>query len=84
MADVLSPERRVSGEQELQQVQRAIDEMPPKCQQAFIMHQIEGVDFPEIAAQMQLSESMVRKYVSKGLLHCRARLRAEKEPSHEK
>lgn len=80
MADTLSPERRVSSEQALKQLQHAIEEMPPKCQQAFIMHQIEGIDFPEIAAHMQLGESMVRKYVAKGLLHCRARL--EKEPAH--
>jgi RNA polymerase sigma factor (sigma-70 family) len=82
MADTLSPERRVSSEQALQQLQRAIEEMPSKCQQAFVMHQVEGMDFPEIAAHMQLGESMVRKYVAKGLLHCRARL--EREPTHAK
>lgn len=74
MADTLTPERRVSSEQALLQLQRAIEEMPPRCQQAFIMHQIEGVDFPKISEHMQLGESMVRKYVTKGLLHCRARL----------
>lgn len=80
LADVLSPERRVSSEQTLGELQRAIEEMPPKCREAFVMHQIEGIDFPQIAEHMQLGESMVRKYVAKGLLHCRARL--EKEPSN--
>jgi RNA polymerase sigma factor (sigma-70 family) len=80
MADMLSPERRVSSEQTLRELERAIEEMPPKCREAFVMHQIDGMGFPEIAEHMQLGESMVRKYVAKGLLHCRARL--EKEPSN--
>lgn len=82
MADTLSPERRLASQDDMQHLQRAIEEMPPKCQEAFILHQVEGIDFPEIAAHMQLSESMVRKYVTKGLLHCRARL--EKEAAHAK
>lgn len=67
--DDRTPERRASADQELQRLQRAIEAMPSKCRMAFVMHQIEGQDFPQIAKEMRLSESSVRKYVERGLLH---------------
>jgi RNA polymerase sigma factor (sigma-70 family) len=77
--DTRTPERRTTGEQQLQRLQRVIEAMPPKCKTAFVMHQIEGMDYPQIAAEMGLTESMVRKYVERGLLHCRACLDLETE-----
>jgi len=77
IVDTRTPERRASSEQQLRELERIIEAMPPKCRTAFVMHQIEGMDYPEIAAQMGLTESSVRKYVVRGLLHCRARLDLE-------
>jgi RNA polymerase sigma factor (sigma-70 family) len=75
--DTRTPERQVSGEQTLQRLQRLIAALPPKCQLAFVLHQIEGKDFAQIAEGMDLTESMVRKYVMRAWLHCRARLDLE-------
>ncbi len=75
--DTLTPERRVAGEQTLQRLERLIAAMPPKCQQAFVLNQIHGMDFASIAEKMALSQSMVRKYVTRALLHCRAGLDIE-------
>jgi RNA polymerase sigma-70 factor (ECF subfamily) len=73
-ADTLTPERRVAGEQTLRQLEQLIATMPPKCQQAFILSQIYGMEFASIATAMGLSESMIRKYVMRALLFCRARM----------
>jgi RNA polymerase sigma factor (sigma-70 family) len=76
-ADVLTPERRVSDEQTILRLQRLVDALPPKCRQAFVLHEFYGLEFRVIAEQMGLSERMVRKYVVRALLHCRAHLDRE-------
>lgn len=73
-ADVLTPERHLAGQQQLQRLERLVAALPAKCRQAFLLHQIHGRDFPSIAAELGLSESMVRKYVVRALLYCQARL----------
>jgi len=73
-ADKLTPERYLAGEQQLRRLERLVAALPPKCRQAFVLHQIEGKDFTVIAGELALSESMVRKYVMRALLYCRARL----------
>jgi RNA polymerase sigma factor (sigma-70 family) len=80
--DALTPERRVASEQLVRQLESAIEELPVKCQQAFVLNQVYGVEFGEIARKMCLSESMVRKYVMRGLLHCRTRIDEEEDPNH--
>lgn len=77
LTDTLTPERQVAGEQTVRRLERLIAAMPPKCRQAFVLNQIHGKDFAAIAVEMGLSESMVRKYVLRALLHCRARLDLE-------
>jgi RNA polymerase sigma-70 factor (ECF subfamily) len=72
--DVRTPERRVAGEQAMQRLQRLIAAMPPKCRRAFVLHQFDGLDFASIAREMNISERMVRKYVVRALVQCRAQL----------
>lgn len=71
-----TPERAAHSEQELQLLGRLVDELPPKCRQAFLLHRFQGLDFPEIARRMGLGERMVRTYVVRALLYCRAGLDA--------
>jgi RNA polymerase sigma factor (sigma-70 family) len=66
-----TPERQLSGEQTLRQLGILIEGMPAKCRQCFVMNQIQGVDAATIAAQLGITDSMVRKYVVRALLHCR-------------
>jgi RNA polymerase sigma factor (sigma-70 family) len=81
-ADTLTPERRLAGEQTIRRLERLIAAMPPKCRQAFVLSQVYGAEFGEIARTMGLSESMVRKYVMRSLLYCRARLDLETGPAN--
>lgn len=71
-----TPEHAAHSAQELQLVERLIDELPPKCRQAFLLHRIHGLDFPEIARRMGLGERMVRTYVVRAVLYCRSGLDA--------
>lgn len=71
-----TPEQAVNGAQELDLAQRLIDELPPKCRRAFLLHKIYGLDFPDIARQMGLGERMVRTYVVRASLYCLAGLDA--------
>ncbi len=57
-----------------QQINHAMRELPPKCQQALLLRWQEGLRVNEIAAQMDLSRSMVKKYLARGLAHFRRRL----------
>ena len=80
----LTPEREVSSAQELGLLHRLIAELPPKCRHVFLLHRIYGVQFADIAAQLGVSERMVRKHVVRALMYCRAGLDAAKhqESSH--
>jgi RNA polymerase sigma-70 factor (ECF subfamily) len=71
-----TPDYEAAQAEEAEIVRRLIGELPPKCRYAFLMHRIHGEDFTAIAKQMELSERMVRHYVLRAVLHCRAGLDA--------
>jgi RNA polymerase sigma factor (sigma-70 family) len=76
-----SPEQAAASAQELALVGRLMNELPPKCRRAFFLHKIRGLDFAQIAQQMGLRERMVRNYVVRAVLYCRAGLDAARGTS---
>lgn len=72
-ADVRTPERCVAGVQQIDRLQRYLAELPPKCQQAFIMNRFYGADFRVIGRELGVSERSARVYVERALLHCKER-----------
>jgi RNA polymerase sigma factor (sigma-70 family) len=73
-----TPERQLSGEQTLRHLGVLIDAMPPKCRESFVMNQIQGLDAATIASRLGITDSMVRKYIVRALLHCRAHIDLER------
>jgi len=71
-----TPDREAASAQEMEIVRRLVGELPPKCRRAFLLHRVHGVEFPEIAKEMGLSERMIRHYVLRAVLYCRAGLDA--------
>jgi RNA polymerase sigma factor (sigma-70 family) len=71
-----TPDREAASAQEVEIVRRLIGELPPKCRHAFLLHRVHGAEFSEIAQEMGLSERMVRHYVLRAVLYCRAGLDA--------
>ena len=73
-ADDRTPERAAVGVEEIQRLAQLLTALPPKCREAFILNRLQGLEFPAIADRMRLSERMVRVYVVRALLYCRAHL----------
>ena len=69
-----SPEDIVSSEQVILLIRQFISELPPKCRYAFLSYKFEDNDYKEIADQLGVSESMIRKYVLRAMAYCRDRL----------
>lgn len=66
-------ERWMIAREHLQIIGNLIAELPCKCRQAFIAYKFDERDYREIAAEMGVSESMVRKYVIRAVSHCAKR-----------
>lgn len=71
-----TPDHEAAQAEEAEIVRRLIGELPPKCRQVFLLHRIHGEELSQIAKQMELSERMVRHYVLRAVLYCRAGLDA--------
>ncbi len=68
------PDAVLEGRQKLLLLSHAVTELPPKCRMAFVRYKFEGESYATIAAEMNLTESMIRKYVIRALVYCRERL----------
>ena len=49
----------------------AINNLPPKCRQVFLLHKFKGLSHADIARQLGISKNMVEKHVMKAMDHCR-------------
>ena len=60
-----------------ERINEAVAELPAKCRQALYLRWREGYRVDEIAETMQLSRGMIKKYLARGLAHCRQRFAEE-------
>ncbi|CAI0830715.1 RNA polymerase subunit sigma-24 [Serratia marcescens] len=65
-----SPEQRQSLLDSLQQIDAMLDGLGPKVKQAFLLSQLEGLGYADIAARLGVSVSSVKKYMAKATEHC--------------
>ncbi|PZP68685.1 MULTISPECIES: RNA polymerase sigma factor [Methylorubrum] len=65
------PERQAIARQELRRLADAIDELPPRCREVFLLSRLDGLANGEIALRLGISRNMVEKHIIKALLHCR-------------
>jgi RNA polymerase sigma-70 factor (ECF subfamily) len=70
-------ERALAAKQQLAAVQKALDELPPRCREAFLLSRREGFGTVEIAARLNVTDRQVRNYLIRALEHLRAALQAE-------
>jgi RNA polymerase sigma-70 factor (ECF subfamily) len=66
--------RRLKAEQELAIVRAALKELTPKCREVFVLNRFEHLSYADIAAELDLSVSMIEKYVSQALSYLRKRV----------
>lgn len=57
-----------------ERINDAVAELSPKCRRALYLRWREGYKVDEIAETMGLSRGMVKKYLARGLAHCRERV----------
>jgi RNA polymerase sigma-70 factor (ECF subfamily) len=62
-----SAEQAVSSREDLELIFRAIDTLPPRCRQVFLLQRDEELSYARIAERLGISESMVQKHMSKAL-----------------
>ncbi|MCW5787538.1 MAG: sigma-70 family RNA polymerase sigma factor [Nitrospira sp.] len=72
----LSPsiERIVWSKQQVARLQQAIEELPPKCRQVFLLIKFHHFTHAEVAATLGIAQSTVVKHMIKAVDFCRTRL----------
>lgn len=69
-----TPEDLAGREQEADLIEQFLSELPPLCQRAFVLYRVHEFTLAEVAAQLGVSERMIRYYVVQAMSHCRGRL----------
>lgn len=64
------PAREIAAEQDLQLLYAAIEELPPKCRNVFLLSRVRRMTYPEIARHVGISVKMVEKHISHALAIC--------------
>ena len=70
VSDTPSPEREISARQDLELLRSAIEDLPPKCRQAFLLSRVRRMTYPQIAVHCGISVKMVEKHISRALAVC--------------
>lgn len=65
------PAAQAEMQQQLQDLQGALRQLPPKAQAVLLLHRRDGYSLEEIGAQLGFSRANAAKYLAKALLHCR-------------
>ncbi len=62
-----SAETIVSAREELHQLQKVTETMPPQCRRVFLLRRVEALPFAEIADRLGLSVSTVEKHLARAI-----------------
>lgn len=65
-----SPEERAMALQTLQLVDAMLRRINPKARAAFLLSQLDGLTYAAIAAQLKVSERMVKRYMAQAMFEC--------------
>jgi len=73
----LQPEARADASQRLRLLQAAIDEMPPRQREAFLLYRYDELRCEDIADHMGITVRAVEKHLQLALAHCKRRVHGE-------
>jgi RNA polymerase sigma-70 factor (ECF subfamily) len=65
-----SPEQQAIILETLQEIDTMLDGLAPKVRVAFLMAQLEGLGYAEIAERLDVSERTVKRYMAEALARC--------------
>ncbi len=66
-SDEMPADQALSGRQELARLQQALDGLPPKCREVFVLRKIEGLSQREAAERLGVTESTIEKQTGKAM-----------------
>jgi RNA polymerase sigma factor (sigma-70 family) len=81
VSDRPTPDRELSAEQDLELLYEAIERLPPKCQQVFLLSRAQRMTYPEIARHCGISVKMVEKHISHALAVCMKKVGGDGSPA---
>ena len=67
LVDSATPERQLSGRQQLQRLGKVLDRMPARCREVFWLRRVEGLSQKEVAKRLELTEAAVEKHVYRAM-----------------
>ncbi|MCV2217158.1 sigma-70 family RNA polymerase sigma factor [Thauera sp. Sel9] len=65
-----SPEERSLIIETLEEISRLLDGLPPRTRTIFLLSQLDGLTYPQIAAQLGTTVNVVQKAMSRALVNC--------------
>jgi RNA polymerase sigma factor (sigma-70 family) len=65
------PVAQVDAQRRLEELDRALEQLAPNVHATFVLHRRDGLTLDEIATQLGVSRSMVKKYLTTAILQCR-------------
>jgi len=65
-----APEQRLSLLESLQEIDAMLDGLPPAVRTAFLLAQLEGLTYVQIAEQLSVSVRTVKRYMARALQEC--------------
>jgi RNA polymerase sigma-70 factor (ECF subfamily) len=68
--EVPSPEARALVLETLVEIDRLLDGLKPRVREAFLLSQLDGLTYPQIAERMGLSISSIQQYMTQAFSHC--------------
>ena len=67
---IASPEQIKEAVDILNEIATMLEGLPEKVYRAFLMCRLEGMPYAEIAADLNVSASMVKQYIARAMAHC--------------
>ena len=68
------PEACYAGLQRVRLLEQAIENLPLRCRQAFVLHKLDGLPQAEVAIRMGVSLNMVERHIMLAVAACRKAL----------
>lgn len=67
----MQPEEALASQQAIRAYAAAIEALPPRCREAFVLRVFDELGHAEIARRMGISVSMVEKHIVRGMVACK-------------
>lgn len=69
-SEVPSSEQQYLMLEALQEIDTLLEGLRPRVREAFLLSQLEGLGYAEIARRLQVCERSIKRYVAEALAHC--------------